>query len=180
MRQGHQVGDCVFVRDAAFAWLPATIVACETDRVQVQIELPSNWESTTQGAATSSSNKDKDKDQQQQWVDLNDYRDRLLPMQNTITTNDGTTTITSTSTRTSTVQSKLSSSSSSSTRDMADLPHLHEAAILYQIKERHGQERPYTRVGEIVVAVNPCRWIKDLYSVHQGILYAKNFVWQRK
>jgi hypothetical protein len=61
---------------------------------------------------------------------------------------------------------------------MAELPHLHEAAILYQVKERHVLEKPYTRVGEIVVAINPCQWIEGLYSKEEQEKYAKILVWQ--
>lgn len=145
MREGNHVGDRVYVKDAAFAWLPAKILACEQDRVLVELDLPSNWKATTEGAQSSVN--------EERWVTLDDYRDRVLPMQN---------------------------KGNRSTRDCADLTHLHEAAILFQIKERHREQRPYTRVGEIVVAMNPCEWIKDRYSVQQGILYAKNFVWQCK
>lgn len=150
MREGNHVGDRVYVKDATFVWLPATIVAVEKDRVLVQLDFSSDWQDTTEGAQSTNVSKK----QEERWVPKDDYRDRILPMQNTV--------------------------GEQSTRDCADLPHLHEAAILYQIKERHWSQHPYTRVGDIVVAVNPCEWIKDLYSVHQGILYAKNFVWQCK
>ena len=39
--------------------------------------------------------------------------------------------------------------------DMVDLPYLHEAAILYNLKHRHSQGLPYTRTGDIIIAVNP-------------------------
>jgi len=39
--------------------------------------------------------------------------------------------------------------------DMCDLPYLHEAAIVYNLRARHRQKNPYTRVGDIVIAVNP-------------------------
>jgi myosin-5 len=39
--------------------------------------------------------------------------------------------------------------------DMVDLSFLHEAAILYNLKNRHGRSIPYTRTGDIVIAVNP-------------------------
>lgn len=146
MRNENQVGDRVFVKDATFAWLPATIVCCEKDRVLVETGLSSDFLETTEGVDGASF-------QEQRWINLDDYRDRVLPLQNEV---------------------------NGSTRDCADLPHLHEAAILYQIKERHGKEKPYTRVGEIVVAVNPCKWIKDLYSLTLSKLYAKSFVWQCK
>lgn len=82
-------------------------------------------------------------------VSLLQYRDRQLPLQN-----------------------------NSIVRDMAELPYLHEAAVLYQIKARHLALKPYTRVGEVIVAMNPCQWIEHLYSEQNQELYSKNFVWQ--
>lgn len=63
---------------------------------------------------------------------------------------------------------------------MADLHYLHEAAILYNLKQRHGQNLPYTRVGDIVVAVNPFVWIEGLYSAEKQALYAKHLIWDAK
>ena len=40
-------------------------------------------------------------------------------------------------------------------RDMADLPFLHEAAVLYNLKLQNARMMPYTRVGDIKVAMNP-------------------------
>ena len=40
-------GDKVYIRDAAYAWLPAKIVQTQNDRVQVKIELPHNWSDST-------------------------------------------------------------------------------------------------------------------------------------
>ena len=62
--------------------------------------------------------------------------------------------------------------------DMADLSYLHDAAILYNLKSRHVASLPYTRVGDILVAVNPFIWIKDLYTMEQRDFYAKNLIWQ--
>lgn len=39
--------------------------------------------------------------------------------------------------------------------DMVDLPSLHEAAILYNLRTRHLDHKPYTRVGDLIIAVNP-------------------------
>jgi len=63
---------------------------------------------------------------------------------------------------------------------MADLHYLHEAAILYNLKQRHGQNLPYTRVGDIVVAVNPFEWIDGLYSSEKQALYAKHLIWDAR
>lgn len=83
----------------------------------------------------------------ERWVDLKHYYNHRLPMQN----------------------DRLC-------RDMAELTHLHEASILYQIKQRHALSLPYTRVGEIVVAVNPCQWLPSLYSAERQQFYVENFV----
>ena len=48
--------------------------------------------------------------------------------------------------------------------DMCDLSYLHKAAILYNLKARHLLRKPYTRVSDIIIAVNPFQWIDDLYS----------------
>jgi len=61
--------------------------------------------------------------------------------------------------------------------DMASLPFLHEAAILYNLKERHARGIPYTRVGDIVVAMNPFRWIDGLYSDETRNFYSQRLIW---
>jgi len=61
--------------------------------------------------------------------------------------------------------------------DMADLANLHEAAILYNLKDRHARGVPYTRVGDIVVAMNPFRWIDGLYSVEKRNFYSEHLIW---
>jgi myosin heavy subunit len=81
------------------------------------------------------------------WISLKDYDDHVLPVQNSI-----------------------------QCRDMAELTHLHEAEILYQIKQRHCvADKPYTRVGDMMVAMNPCRWIHSLYTVEQQNFYFEHF-----
>ncbi|KAL7561368.1 hypothetical protein ACA910_001472 [Epithemia clementina (nom. ined.)] len=149
-------GERVYIRDEHHVWLPALVLECQPDRVLVQIDLPSNWHETTlaadHGAKTttqqSSSFKHPNVEGSCRWIELNDYKDRQLPMQN-----------------------------ETDAPDMADLRYLNEAAVLYQVKNRHLARKPYTRVGEIVIAMNPCKWINELYSSETQHLYAKNFVW---
>jgi len=62
-------------------------------------------------------------------------------------------------------------------RDMTDLPHLHEAAVLYNLKLRNKMMMPYTRVGDIMVAVNPFQWIDGLYSNENQASYAQYLIW---
>jgi Myosin head (motor domain) len=60
-------------------------------------------------------------------------------------------------------------------------PHQHtqhlKAAILYNLKARHVHQQPYTRTGDIVIAVNPYVWIPDLYSYQQRQYYGQSLVW---
>ncbi|GMF22979.1 unnamed protein product [Phytophthora fragariaefolia] len=48
--------------------------------------------------------------------------------------------------------------------DMTALNYLHEAAILYNVKQRFLQKLPYTYTGDICIAVNPYQWLPELYS----------------
>jgi len=139
--------DRVYVCDDKYGWLPGTIVNRDNfgdGRVRVRIDLPQNWKTTTL-----TTNKDSYAlNKMERWVNLNDYYNHHLPIQNR-----------------------------KAVRDIAELPHLHEAAILYQLKERHIDKQPYTRVGDIIVAVNPYQDLPDLYSMEQQRHYAKSFVW---
>ena len=53
-----------------------------------------------------------------------------------------------------------------------------QAAILYNIKRRHAKKLPYTRTGDMVVAVNPYQWIDTLYTEKQRNQYAQKLVWE--
>ena len=65
--------------------------------------------------------------------------------------------------------------------DMCDLPSLHEASILYNVKARYeGHQLPYTRVGDIIIAVNPFEWIESLYSQEMRDIYSERLVWNGK
>ncbi|GKY94545.1 hypothetical protein MPSEU_000420200 [Mayamaea pseudoterrestris] len=61
--------------------------------------------------------------------------------------------------------------------DMVDLPFLHEAAILYNLKSRHSRALPYTRTGDIIIACNPYKWYHDLYAENTRNQYAKALVY---
>lgn len=65
-------------------------------------------------------------------VELKDYPSNTLPLQNVDENGD-----------------------LKEVEDMVDLPYLHEAAILYNLKHRHTKGLPYTRTGDIIIAVNP-------------------------
>ena len=124
------VGTPVYVRDAQFSWIPATIESPQDDkqRIKVRIRLPSDWEECTI-IPHSKSSLITDTDR---IVKLTDYPNNELPLQNVFAANDTV-----------------------GKNDMADLTNLHEAAILYNLKARHKEGNPYTRVGDIMVALNP-------------------------
>ena len=48
---------------------------------------------------------------------------------------------------------------------------------MYNIKVRHVKALPYTRTGDMVVAVNPYQWIDSLYTDQQRKHYAQKLVW---
>ena len=158
------IDERVFVRDQQYEWLPAVVQEVEEDRVLVRIELPKDWNKTTVEIEVDPREKeggDDDApippllDQQLRWVELRDYFNHRLPLQN----------------------SEITEHTTCRGGDMAELKHVHEAALLYQVKERHCKlERPYTRVGgDILVAVNPCHWIPGLYSRDQQRFYFEKF-----
>ncbi|CAH0481974.1 unnamed protein product [Peronospora belbahrii] len=57
--------------------------------------------------------------------------------------------------------------------DMCKLGHLHEPAIVYNVRKRFFAKEPYTYTGKIVVAVNPYNWIKEHYSEELRELYTQ-------
>lgn len=160
--QGTNVAS-VYIQDDAYSWLPARVVERKKDGdVEVAITLSENWHATT---VLSPNSTVLDLEEAQfrpgvdipviyRTVDLSDYDRGELPLQN--------------------IDSR---GNFLGKRDMADLPFLHEAAILYNLKQRHSNLQPYTRVGDIVVAMNPFRWIDNLYSEETRQLYGKNLIW---
>ncbi|ETV87400.1 hypothetical protein H257_00993 [Aphanomyces astaci] len=54
--------------------------------------------------------------------------------------------------------------------DMISVDHLHEGAILYNLRQRFFNLLPYTYTGKICIAVNPYQWLR-LYSPETMQLY---------
>jgi myosin-5 len=123
-------GTPVYIRDAHYSYLPAIISSPQDDkhRLKVQITLPSDWNQYTVLPPKSSTITTAE----ERIVKLTDYPNNELPLQNITKNGDD-----------------------SGKNDMADMEHLHEAAILYNLKRRHVNGNPYTRVGDIMVALNP-------------------------
>ncbi|CEG44284.1 myosin-like protein [Plasmopara halstedii] len=59
--------------------------------------------------------------------------------------------------------------------NMIDLNHLHEAAILRNLRKRFHSRLPYTYTGDICLAVNPYQWLDELYTprLHTQYLEAR-------
>ena len=53
-----------------------------------------------------------------------------------------------------------------------------QAAILYNLKYRHTNGKPYTRTGDIIIAVNPFQWFKEIYTEKVRSRYSKVLVWE--
>jgi myosin-5 len=139
----------VYIRSDEFAWVPARLV--EQDKETAKVAIP-QYEAeefiASDGGAAAVGFKSA-------VVKLKDYPGRMLPLQNC--GKDGTLT---------------------EVDDMVDLPYLHEAAILFNLKARHIQGKPYARVADIVIAVNPYQWMTDLYTDEVRMHYAQKLVWE--
>ncbi|DBA01330.1 TPA: hypothetical protein N0F65_001835 [Lagenidium giganteum] len=57
--------------------------------------------------------------------------------------------------------------------DMRLLRYLNEPSILFNLKQRFEASKPYTYTNEIVIAVNPYKWIDNLYGDHLHEQYLK-------
>jgi myosin heavy subunit len=45
------------------------------------------------------------------------------------------------------------------------------------MKKRHIEGKPYTRTGDIVIAINPFQWFHNLYTEEKRNLYSNKLVW---
>ncbi|CEG46908.1 myosinlike protein [Plasmopara halstedii] len=141
----------VFIPDEKLVWVPATVHSVDATgkvyRVYVQ-PLPDISDVSTRF--------DQDMPAEIRVIDLNkDGMPDSLPLQNILAPSDKMT------------------KHSVGAEDMCKLGHLHEPAIVYNIRERFYAREPYTYTGKIVVAVNPYQWIKEHYSEELRDLYTK-------
>jgi hypothetical protein len=167
----------VYVKDDEYCWLPATVLEYRKECALVTVKLPETWNdstfvedkyagvlpklsgihSTMKGMSSSdidilASEYDVLASSLRQ-VFYKDYEHGDLPKQNT---------------------------QASGRRNMEDLFHQHPAAILYNLKERHYFQKPYTRVGDILIALNPFVWIDRLYLPETRDLYSRHIIWEGK
>lgn len=149
----------VYIRDPAYNWIPGRIMddditltdISKKSHITLKVDLGDKWDRTTVLDP-------KYKVQSIIKVDLSKYAANVLPLQN----------------RDNKTGKPISKS------DLADLEHLHEAAMLYNLKERNVLKVPYLRVGDIIIATNPFTWIDGLYSEKQQNFYADRLIWSRE
>jgi len=139
----------VFLKDPEYAWIPAKLIRSSGNVADVEIPEYSDEQNTIcDGGRSAKKMIDAE-------VDLSDYNLGVLPMQNV--DENG--------------RMKVYP-------DMVELPFLHEAAILYNLKKRHLDNFPYTRTGDIIIAVNPFQWFKKIYTEQVRANYANKLVWE--
>lgn len=141
----------VFLRDKEHCWVPALQLKTNDGKATVSVPKFKHEKDMLNCAKASKTFRYHDN----QVIDLKDYPNGVLPMQNVD-----------------------SNGNPEDYKDMVDLPFMHEAAILYNLKVRHMREKPYTRTGDIVIAVNPYKWYHELYSEEKRCYYANRLVWE--
>jgi myosin V len=55
---------------------------------------------------------------------------------------------------------------------------LDQAGILYNLKRRHREGHPYTRTGDIIIAINPFQWFTQIYTDAVRTRFSNKLVWQ--
>mmetsp|Transcript_4568 Transcript_4568/g.5947 ORF Transcript_4568/g.5947 Transcript_4568/m.5947 type:complete len:1238 (+) Transcript_4568:41-3754(+) len=153
----------VYIASSEYGWLPAKIKSTDASTKKATVEVKDYEDDLSIPAcevslvanptAAQKRRGQKTVPSKQMEIDLKEYNDGVLPLQNV--DEDG----------------KLIE-----VHDMVDLSFLHEAAILYNLKARHSRGIPYTRTGDIVIAVNPYQWLHELYSEETRLHYTDKLV----
>jgi len=148
MGKGDSKSSYVLIRDPEYAWVPAIKESSNDKTATVRIPRYADEQATIcDGGATAKRWEDDE-------INLKDYNRGVLPMQNVD-----------------------ASGNLKTYPDMVNLPFLHEGALLYNLKERHRSGKPYTRTGDIIIAVNPFQWFKEIYTDKVRSRYARVLVW---
>jgi Myosin head (motor domain) len=138
----------VYIMDKKYAWVPARLIESSGDKATVSVPNYDDESKILSDGGKGAKSWSEEK------VSLKHYPGKSLPMQNVDKSGQLT-----------------------MVDDMVDLPFLHEAAILYNLKARHVLAKPYTRTGDIVIAVNPYQWLTHLYTEKEQMKYAQTLVW---
>jgi len=149
---GNNKGKQVYVKDKEFCWVPATLISQTEKEAVVNVpQYKDEFVIISDGGKTAIGWKERT-------VKLADYAefDFELPGQNV----DPET------------QDLMEE------EDMINLKYLHEAGILFNVKVRQNNALPYTRTGDILIAVNPYKYYTRLTSEECKQLYANTLVWE--
>ncbi|KAG6615516.1 myosin-like protein [Phytophthora cinnamomi] len=141
----------VFIPDEKLVWVPATVLSVDASGKVfcVRVQPPASPSAADYEAV--------DAPAEERTVDLNDDgMPDSLPLQNVHDEDED-----------------KDKSAGVGAEDMCELGHLHEPAIVYNVRERFFAREPYTYTGKIVVAVNPYQWIKEHYSEELRDLYTQ-------
>eukprot|EP00522_Entomoneis_paludosa_P018802 CAMPEP_0172440310 /NCGR_PEP_ID=MMETSP1065-20121228/970_1 /TAXON_ID=265537 /ORGANISM="Amphiprora paludosa, Strain CCMP125" /LENGTH=1156 /DNA_ID=CAMNT_0013189097 /DNA_START=168 /DNA_END=3638 /DNA_ORIENTATION=- len=138
----------IYVFDKELAWVPARLVSQDGDNAVVSIPTYAD-----EAAILTDGGKGA-KSWREEKISLKNYPGKQFPLQN------------------------IKGGKLVEVQDMVDLPFLHEAAILFNLKARHIKALPYTRTGDIVIAVNPYQWLTDIYTEKVQLKYAQKLVWE--
>jgi len=63
---------------------------------------------------------------------------------------------------------------------MENIMYLHEAALLYNLKDRHAAGKPFTKVGDIIMITNPYYWNNELYTEEMKFFHANRILFSDK
>jgi hypothetical protein len=174
----------VFVHDDKLCWLPARVLEHQHDHALVAISLPETWYDSTvveEGVQLGNGMHSSIKKMAPSEVDMlvsefgipvnmlrkisySDYDMGELRRQNIQTAG----------------KHDVATSVNKAPSDLADLRELHMATILFNLKERHFFQKPYTRVGDILIAMNPFVWIDKLYTPENRDTYSHHLIWNCK
>jgi len=138
----------VYIQDKTFGWHPATLEKTEKNKATVSVPIYADEQAIACDGGRNA------KKRETRVVDLKHYMNNNLPLQNV--DNNG-----------NLVEYP----------DMVELPFLHEAAILYNLKVRHMRGKPYTRTGDIIIAINPFQWFTEIYTDKVRTNYSNKLVW---
>jgi len=139
----------VYILDQEFAWRPAILDDQKGDKAFCTVPQYADEQSMISDGGRSA------KKGEEVVIDLKQYPHKVLPLQNVD-----------------------SNGNLIEFPDMVKLPYLHEAGILYNLKARHKNGKPYTRTGDIIIAVNPFQWFTDLYTEQKRTYYSNKLVWE--
>jgi myosin V len=145
----------VYILDQEYCWIPAVLLEQSSPETATVVVTEYQSEAEITGSNNNDDSHFPSRSTKTLTVHLKDYPNGTLPLQNVSPDH-----------------------SVKPVADMIDLSFLHEAAILYNLKARHLQSLPYTRTGDIVIAVNPYRWFQKLYSEENHTRYSRTLVWE--